>query len=548
MYAKDCMKKPYILAILDGWGYRTESEYNAIAQANPQTMHMLMNEYPWTTLQAAGTAVGTLPGYTGNSEVGHMTIGTGTIIEQPLTGLSIAIESGALFEWEFIQTYCKQLQDNNKKLHIIGLLSDGGVHSHEQHAHALISCAAQYGIDTPIIHPFLDGRDVPPKSAHTYLERLEHVLQQYGNGYIGSIMGRYYAMDRDQNWQRTLRAYSCLTGSPESYDYINPKTETWRKALSYFYGLEITDEFIPPVRIAHNSHIEDGDGIIFFNFRADRARQLTALLLDQTDIAPFTQNAHGTGEEYQLIPAHTYTHRTPGWMITGSQYYPSFQTKALYKRPRPETTLCDILADHDKRIFRIAETQKYAHVTYFFNGGDEQTYPTETRTLIPSLKVSTYQNYPEMSAQKITDAVKASLEDDPHDFYLINYANPDMVGHTGDMEATQKAITCVDDQVRQLYELAQQHDVYLCITADHGNAEDMYYPDRNMPRTSHTDNPVPCIFISPDKEEMPDLYGLADIAPWLLHHMHLPIPDGMRNSYGTNHQYNNDTSQSDQSS
>lgn len=537
------MKKPFILAILDGWGYRKETEYNAIAQAQPTTMQQLMEQYPWTTLHAAGTAVGTLPGYMGNSQIGHMTIGTGTIIEQPLAALSIAIQSGELKEWDYIRKYFQQLKDTNKKLHIMGLLSDGGIHSHEDHAHALIKYAAACGITAPVLHPFLDGRDTPPTSAEAYLQRLDTILQQYTNGHIATMMGRYYAMDRDENWQRTLQAYTCLVGGiAENRDYVSPQKDTWQNALSYFYNLDITDEFIPPTRLSRDSCVEDGDGIIFFNFRADRARQLTALLLDQVDVAPFGQTNEATSSKgYELIPAHHYTHRKPGWMITGSQYHPEFKTTPLYTRPRPQTTLCDVLAEHDKRIFRIAETQKYAHVTYFFNGGDEHIYPTETRKLIPSLKVSTFHNYPQMSAQDITHAVRDSLKNDPHDFYLINYANPDMIGHTGDFEATKQAITCVDDQVRQLYKLAQQHDAYLCITADHGNAEDMYLPEHNMPKTSHTTHPVPCIFVSPNKDDLPEMYGLADIAPWILSHMQLPIPEGMRNSYHPTNQSGSDT-------
>ncbi len=423
----------------------------------------------------------------------------------------------------------------------MGLLSDGGVHSHEDHAYALIKQVAAYGITEPILHPFLDGRDVPPQSAHTYLNRLERVLQKYTNGHIATLIGRYYAMDRDENWQRTLRAYDCLTGAyKESHNYTNPHKNTWEQALAYYYNIGITDEFIPPTRLSNNTHIKDGDAIIFFNFRADRARQLTALLLNQTNIAPFTHET-GSSEKYELIPAYHYTHRNLRWMITGTVYYPTFQATALYQRPRPQTTLCDVLSENDRRIFRVAETQKYAHVTYFFNGGDEHIYATETRKLIPSLKVSTFKTYPEMSAQKITNAVRDSLEHDPHDFYLVNYANPDMVGHTGNMEATKKAISCVDDQIRQLYELAQKHDALLCITADHGNAEEMYYPDREMPKTSHTQNPVPCIFISPDKRDIPQMYGLADIAPWLLSEMELPIPEHMKNSYHLTYQSNTDT-------
>ena len=531
MCAKDYMKKPLILAILDGWGYRKESQYNAIAQAEPQTMQMLMQKYPWTTLEASGTAVGTLPGYAGNSQIGHMAIGTGTIIEQPLMGLSVAIKSGHLHEWKFIQEYCQQLQNSNGRLHIMGLLSDGGVHSHEDHAHALIKYVAECGITQPVIHPFLDGRDVPPQSAEIYLQRLEHVLQNNSNGYIGTMMGRYYAMDRDGNWQRTLQAYGCMTNDASSVK------KDWQSALSHCYDLGITDEFIPPMRLHEDNTIQDGDAVIFFNFRADRARQLTALLLDYTNISPIGDipENHDTND-YQLIPAHDYEPRKLSWMITGTQYHPEFDTKSLYTQPQPESTMCDVLDQNNTRIYRIAETQKYAHITYFFNGGNENTYTTETRTLIPSLDVKHFHNYPEMSAQKITDAVRESFENDPHDFYLINYANADMVGHSGDIEATQQAVTCVDQQIQQLYDIAQQHDAILCITADHGNAEDMYYPEKDSPRTSHTTHPVPFIYIDPDTQELPQLYGLADIAPFLLKQMGIPVPEHMDNSYIINNE------------
>jgi len=521
------MNTPYILVILDGWGYREDTAYNAIAQANPQTMQMLMQTYPWTTLNASGTAAGTLPGYTGSSEIGHMSIGTGTVVEQPLMALSIAMRTDALdATWSFLPEYLSQIKQRNARLHIMGLLSDGGVHSHEDHAHALIAYAAQHSITNPILHPFLDGRDTPPQSARTHLNRLDDILQQHGNGHIATITGRYYAMDRDQNWNRTLRAYRCLMTPHDDAAHAS----SWKDALSQYYNNETTDEFVPPTRIS-DAHIQDGDAVICFNFRADRMRQLTALLCDQTDIFTDTDHVLATMYQGERTPPHDYPKRRLSWMITGSRYHPDFNTTPLYTQPRPDETMCDVLAEHNKRIYRIAETQKYAHVTYFFNGGDERTYLTETGQLIPSLQVASYKDYPHMSAHEITNAVSESLAHDPHDCYIINYANPDMVAHTGDMQATQEAITCIDEQLKHLYTLAKKHKAELHITSDHGNAEDMYYPERDMPRTSHTAHPVPYIAINTGDDSVPDMYGLADIAPYILTRMGLSVPTHMRDSY-----------------
>jgi len=527
------MEKPILLVILDGWGYREETHDNAIYHANPATMNTLFQQYPWTTLKASGTAVGTLAGYSGNSQIGHMTIGTGQIIEQPLAGISLALHGSYFYEHTSLEAYLTRLTKQGGNLHIMGLLSDGGIHSHEDHAYALIQKAAEHGITEPILHPFLDGRDTPPRSAEKYLHRLENVLQET-DGYIATMTGRFYAMDRDENWQRTLRTYETLTGSlHESYTNLTQRERNWHDVLSYFYNQGTTDEFIPPTRLTDTGYIKDGDGVIFFNFRSDRARQLSALLLNQTNIRPMqTDQAGSQQKRYKLVPAHHYTPRKLSWMVTGITYHPAFDVHPLYTRPTPKHSFADVLNHHGNRFYRIAETEKYAHITYFFNGGKESLYEHETRKLVPSPDVSPYHNVPEMSAKEITDHVLASLEDDPHDIYLINYANPDMIGHTGDFEATKKAVQCTDQQIQRLYEYAHKHDMTLCITADHGNAEDMYHEHKDMPKTSHTCSPVPFIMVSP--KEPPDvsqLYGLADIAPYLLAYMNLPVPDEMKYSY-----------------
>jgi 2,3-bisphosphoglycerate-independent phosphoglycerate mutase len=507
------LKRPIGLVILDGWGHSNTTQYNAIARAEPQHFLEYWNTYPSTYLQAAGESVGTLPGYMGNSEIGHMTIGAGRIIEQSLATITYAIEDGTFFKNDTLVSHLKQCARSNATLHICGLLSDGGIHSHEKHLYAIIAAAAHTGIQKLVVHPFLDGRDVPPQSAEIYVHNLEKILQKHNIGMIGSIVGRYYAMDRDWNWYLTTQTYNLLTQNRADNTF-----DTWQEALRYYYEKDITDEFIPPTCISNAPPFYDNDALLFFNFRPDRMRQLTALFC-QKPVAPQGDIKTGTEKSYAPYPPNPPKPVSYLWIITMVPYHPSFTNPTLYDIPHAKTTLFDILQKHNYSLFTIAETEKYAHVTYFFNGGQEAERPNETRRLIPSLDVRSYAEAPEMSAPEITETVVQSLTTNPRDFYLINYANADMVAHSGNIESTVEAITCLDQQLKQLHDAFLAHGGTLIITSDHGNAEYMFDPENNTRITSHTTNPVPCIVIqeglTQDMMTLP-YTGLAGITPFIL--------------------------------
>jgi len=502
-------KKPIMLIILDGFGYSSTIKYNAIAQAHTPHMDKWLATYPHTLLRASGTAVGLLPGTIGNSEVGHLTIGSGRIIQQPATRLHNAIADKSFFTNKVLTDALAKIHAKQGTLHIMGLLSDAGVHSQEEDLFAFLEAACQHNIAKIVVHPFVDGRDVPPRSAATYLQRLDTKLKELGHGVIGSIHGRFYAMDRDHNWDRTVQSYRALTQPIDE-----PKEfTTWQEVLDYYYAQNITDEFIPPTQLKPRHIIHDNDGIIFFNFREDRARQLTASFV-QKDF-----------DHFSTIPLEL------SCFVTPISYADNLHTSVLLSPIAIHHTLKDVLVAHHKTIFSIAETEKYAHITYFFNGHKEKKLPGETRILIPSIRAKNYVQYPCMSAVEITQTVLESLATDPADFYLINYANADMVGHSGNLAATIKAIECLDQELKKLYDnIITQLDGTMFITADHGNAEDMYDEKHKQPRTAHTTNPVPFIMITSNikkgEKHLP-LTQLADIAPFILRYMHLPIPPEM---------------------
>ena len=489
--------EPIALVILDGYGYSKTINYNAIAHAKKNTLDLLMKIYPHTLLDAAGPAVGLLPGYPGNSEVGHLTIGAGRTIVQPITFIHDAIQDGSFYSNPVLINTLQTLPPS-KKLHLIGLVSDGGVHSHIEHLFAYIKAAHNAGINTIVIHALLDGRDSSPRSAPYYLEQLQKYLTKYG-AIIGSIQGRFFAMDRDKNWDRTAQSYYALT-QPETI-----KFSSWQHAINYYYAHKISDEFIPPTQLTHDGIIRNGDGIIFFNFRPDRARQLTACFIDK-NIKPFER-----------------TNPQLTFFITPTDYGLTKHTTVLFKSEQITNTLKDILSNAGKRIFSIAETEKYAHITYFFNGGKEAAVPHEKRVLIQSIRTKNYIMHPEMSAQKITNAVLKSLKTDPYDFYLINYANADMVGHSGNFGATVKAIECLDAQIKKLYDniVTKMHGT-LFITADHGNAEKKWDYRTKQAHTAHTTSKVPFLIVE-DKLQNSNIHlpiqSLADIAPFILNSM-----------------------------
>lgn len=468
----------------------------------------MLEQYPHALLHASGKYVGLPNGMIGNSEVGHLTIGAGRVIEQPAQSINRMIDTEQIFSNKSLRKHFKQLKKSGGRLHIMGLLSDAGVHALENHLIAIFECAIRYDITNILIHPFLDGRDVPPKSAALYLSRLEAIITKFKQGSIASLHGRFYAMDRDQEWDRTEKSYLTLTTS-QNIRYTN-----WQSALEASYAQNITDEFFVPIQLYERCAIEKNDGIIFCNFREDRARQLTTALM-KPQLTPFSVQE-----------------KTGSWMITGIEYMPNLGTSALYKKKIIKNTLFDVLEQHQKRLVSIAETEKYAHITYFFNGGRETIRKNETRFLIRSVtQQTTYAETPEMSAPQITQAILDSLEHVSNDFYLINYANADMVGHSGDFKATCKAIRCLDAQIKLLIEqFVFKHNGTVCITADHGKAETMWDASAQQIKTSHTTNPVYFVMINQQSSYLPatlPITELSHIAPFILSLMNIEQPKEM---------------------
>lgn len=482
---------PVALVILDGFGYRQEQAHNAINPISMPFFHDLLKRYPWTTLKASGTAVGLPEGTIGNSEVGHMTIGLGAPLEQPLTKVNNALQDESFFTNTRLTDALKDLAEHKKALHLMGLFSDTGVHSTIQHLYAYLKAAHTAGVTPIYIHAFLDGRDTDPKSADQFLEVLDAYCKEYPDVILASVQGRYYAMDRDQEWDLTEQTYRLLT-QPAL------ETSTWQQALNRTYESNMTEEFTPPTALNPDGYIRPGDGVIFFNFRPDRARQLTALFLGIHSL----QNT-------EFVPVR--------FFITPVSYGPDYKTTALYDIPERSVSLIDALDSQGYTTFAIAETTKYAHITYFFNGGREVQHQHETRVLVPSYPPATIKEHPCMRAREITDQVISSLTEKPCDFYLINYANADMVGHTGDEQLTQTSLQCLDKELEKLYTtLITNKKGVLLITGDHGNAEDMFDEKRGQPRTAHTTNPVYFVVINPhERGTLEHIHELKDIAPYV---------------------------------
>ena len=503
------VKKPVVLVILDGFGYNPENVYNAIKQAKTPHIDEWIKSYPTALLKASGAAVGLLDGNIGNSEVGHLTLGAGRAIEQPVSKIHCMIKDGSFSTNKTLTKNLELCAKSGKNLHIMGLLSDASVHSNMEHLYAFLQAAKQHGITSVFLHLFLDGRDAPPQSATHYLKALEKKTEQLGIGTIASIHGRFYAMDRNKNWERTEKSYKTLT---EKQKNIAP---SWQELLKKSYQQGTTDEFIVPTQIDQKGIINSGDGIIFFNFRPDRARQLSE---------PFVLQ-----KKFRHFPTHGIV---PSFFITPTVYSDYIPTDAILEKVIVKNSFPDVLHNYEKTMFAIAETEKYAHVTYFFSGGREQRYHTESCVLIPSIKARNYIEHPAMSAKQITESVLKSLNSDPKDFYLINYANADMVGHSGDMNATIKAIEVLDKQLEKLFkQVIEIMNGTLFITADHGNAEIMFDSETNQPHTAHTCSKVPFIFIQKEKENNTtslNLQELADVAPFILQTMNLPVPKEMK--------------------
>ena len=491
-------KQPLLLMILDGWGIAPAGQYNAAALAKTPNLDALFDKYPHTRLFCSGAAVGLPDGQMGNSEVGHLNIGAGRIVYQELTRITKAIKDGDFFENTILSKAMQTVKANGSALHLLGLVSDGGVHSHISHLFALLEMAKLQGLNKVYVHAFLDGRDVGPQTADVYLAELDAEMKRIGVGKIATVAGRYYAMDRDKRWERVQKAYDAMV----LHDGTVCTDAVSGVRASYAGG--VTDEFVVPFIAAPeaDSCVKAGDGMIFFNFRPDRARQLTRAFVD---------------EEFPYF-ARPQTAR-PVNFVCMTQYDETIKAPVAFAPETLEDTLGKVLADHKLQQLRIAETEKYAHVTYFFDGGVEKDLPGCKRILIPSPKVATYDLKPEMSANEITDKLLVVV--DNYDVVILNFANCDMVGHTGNMEATIKAIETVDKNIGRIFAKANELNATMLITADHGNC-DIMLDDNNNVITSHTTSPVP--FIVTDKNIKLKNGKLGDIAPTMLEILGLEQP------------------------
>lgn len=496
------MNKKVILMILDGWGHSPDPKVSAIDHANTPFIDALYQKYPNAELRTDGLNVGLPEGQMGNSEVGHMNLGAGRIIYQELTRINLAVQHKTLNEEKVVQNAFSYAKNNHKNVHFLGLVSDGGVHSHTSHLRGLLDAAEDFGLEYVFVHAFTDGRDVDPKSGKGYIESLENYLQNT-KAKLASVCGRYYAMDRDKRWERVKKAYDLLVNG------IGTPSTNALDTIQKSYDANVTDEFIKPIIMTDNNGkplatIQNGDVVIFFNFRTDRGRQLTEAL-SQRDF--HEQNMHKLDLYY----------------VTMTNYDETYQNvKVIYNKDNITETLGEVLEKNHKKQIRIAETEKYPHVTFFFSGGREEPFEGETRILRNSPKVATYDLQPEMSAFELKDALVPELQKEEVDFVCLNFANGDMVGHTGVMEAAIKACEAVDVCVKEVIETALAHHYTTIVIADHGNCETMINPD-GTPNTAHTTNPVPVILV--DRELTSIQNGvLGDIAPTILTLMGIEKP------------------------
>jgi 2,3-bisphosphoglycerate-independent phosphoglycerate mutase len=481
---------PALLVIMDGLAFGESGSGNAVAAAATPNLDRIFRECAATTLDASGRAVGLPEGQMGNSEVGHLNIGAGRVVFQELTRIDLAIEDKTLFENPALSAAIDAAVSGGRAIHFMGLLSDGGVHSHQNHLYALIEMAAERGARDVRVHAFLDGRDTPPKSGMDYVRVLEEQLERIGVGRIASVMGRYYAMDRDNRWDRVERAWRAIVlGEGVS-------ATSAEEAVTDSYAKGVTDEFVVPAVIG-GEPVREGDAIVFFNFRPDRAREITRAFTDPTF----------EGFDRPVRPAVEF--------VCLTEYDPTIDAAVAFPKSLPANVLADILAANGLRQLHIAETEKYAHVTFFLNGGAEEPKPGETRVLVPSPKVATYDLQPEMSAFEVTSRLVGAIRDDEADVYIVNFANGDMVGHTGVFDAAVRAVEVVDGCVGAVVDAIRAAGGVALITADHGNAEEMVDTDGATPFTAHTTSSVPFVVCAPGVVELADGGILADVAPTL---------------------------------
>ncbi len=489
-------KRPIALIIMDGWGYNESSESNAIMAANTPVFDELWKNCPHTLISGSGEDVGLPDQQMGNSEVGHLNLGAGRVVYQDFTRITKAIKEGEFQQNPTIVEAIDKAIESNNAIHIMGLLSDGGVHSHIDHIKAAMQLAADKGADKIYLHAFLDGRDTPPQSAVQYIEDIEKL----GVGRIATVSGRYFAMDRDSRWERVEQAYQTITTGTSEHQATSAL-----QALEASYARKENDEFVKPCIISDSAPIKSGDTVLFMNYRADRAREITRAFVDQ----------NFDGFEREKLDIH---------FIMLTQYAADIKAPCAYEPIKLPKVLGEHLQDLGKKQLRIAETEKYAHVTFFFNGGIEQPFEGEDRELIPSPQVATYDLQPEMNAPLLTDKFVAAIESDKYDFIICNFANPDMVGHTGNFDATVKAITCLDKCLGRIIQTLKNHGGEAFITADHGNAEKMQDHETGQAHTAHTNFLVPFIYVGRNARPTKENGVLSDVAPTLLNAAGLPIP------------------------
>lgn len=502
-------KKTALLLILDGWGHREETASNAIHAANSPNWDALWQNQPHTLIDTSGKSVGLPPGQMGNSEVGHMNLGAGRVVYQSLTRIDKAIEDGTFFTNPILLSGIRKAIDNETAIHIIGLLSPGGIHSHEDQINAMVEMAIARDARQIFVHAFLDGRDTAPRSAMASLKKTDDLLRNSGRGRVASFCGRFFAMDRDNRWDRVQPAYDLLTQGKAAFSYDNVNS-----ALEAAYQRGEDDEFVQATSISgpdgSNCLIDDGDIVYFMNFRADRAREITRAFVDD--------KFNGFNREARPML---------GDFISLTQYAADIESTVAYPPIALENVLGEYLANTGRTQLRIAETEKYAHVTFFFNGGREQPFANEDRELIPSPQVKTYDLQPEMSAFEVTDKLVAAINSNKYDVIICNYANGDMVGHTGNFAAAVKAVEAVDKCLKPIVDAILENDGELLITADHGNVEQMLNPETNQPLTSHTAGPVPLVYVGNSGFQFTQSGSLSDIAPTLLTLLEIDIPPEM---------------------
>lgn len=492
-------KKPVILLILDGFGVRQAADDNAVSNADTPVLDSLYQRYATGTIDASERRVGLPTGQFGNSEVGHLNIGAGRVVTQDITRIDIAVEENRLAENPVLQQALNAAQ--NGKLHLFGLFSDGGVHSHLSHIFAVADCALQKGVQQIVFHPFLDGRDTPPKSAEKYLQQLDDYCAKHPQATTGVVVGRFYAMDRDNRWERVEKAYNALTGAGASF-----QAACAIDALKQAYHRDENDEFVQATVVNPNAFVADNDTVLFLNFRADRARELTKAFT----FADFD------GFSRQKLPKLAF-------FASITAYGAEFQNPVMFPPQTIENGFGEYISGYGLRQLRIAETEKYPHVTYFFNGGNETPYDGEERILVPSPKVATYDMQPEMSAFEVANHIVEAVENDRFDVIICNFANGDMVGHTGVFQAAVKAVETLDKCLGQIITAVQNQGGEVLIVADHGNCEQMFDDENNQPHTQHTTNPVPFIYVG-EPAQIKSGGALKDIAPTLLAMLGLPQP------------------------